>query len=82
VTHRRIDVHHHILPPGYADWLASHGLRDAGGRELPAWSVDGALELMESQGIASAVVSVSTPGVYPGATPEPDGVAGAMAREV
>lgn len=30
---RRIDVHQHIVPP-YADWLASQGVSDAGGRVL------------------------------------------------
>jgi predicted TIM-barrel fold metal-dependent hydrolase len=81
VSPRRIDVHHHILPPAYADWLASHGLREAGGRELPAWSAEEALALMESQGIASAVVSISTPGVYP-TTSVTDDVARGKAREV
>jgi hypothetical protein len=55
----RIDVHQHIVPPSYARWLALLGIRDAGGRELPAWSVDEAIALMDGHGIATAVVSVS-----------------------
>jgi hypothetical protein len=54
----RIDVHHHIFPPACADWLVSAGVRDAGGRALPPWSVEGALELMGSHGIASAVAAI------------------------
>ena len=64
-TTRRIDTHQHIVPPAYAAWLAAHGL-DAGGRAIPRWSADAALELMEGAGIASAILSVSTPGVHLG----------------
>lgn len=78
----RIDVHQHIVPPAYVAWLASAGMRDAGGRDLPAWSVDDALALMERHDVATAVVSVSTPGVHlrPGA--EHHAVARAKAREL
>ena len=78
----RIDVHHHILPPAYAEWLASNGLRDAGGRELPAWSVEETLALMDAHEIATAVVSVSTPGVQLRPTAGPDPGARSRAREV
>lgn len=60
----RIDVHQHLIPPVYGEWLAHAGIRDAGGRDLPAWSAPAALELMENHGIATAIVSISTPGVY------------------
>jgi predicted TIM-barrel fold metal-dependent hydrolase len=30
----RIDTHQHVLPPEYVAWLAGHGIRDAGGRDL------------------------------------------------
>src|SRR5512138_1984637 len=82
MARRRIDVHHHIVPPAYARWLASEGVRDAGGRELPPWSVEDALALMDQHEIATAVVSVSTPGVHlhPGA--DRNGVARTKAREV
>jgi hypothetical protein len=79
---RRIDVHQHIVPPTYASWLRSKGLCDAGGRELPAWSVEDALALMDGHDIATAILSVSTPGVH--LTPDTmrDPVARAKAREV
>jgi hypothetical protein len=61
---RRIDVHHHILPPAYTAWLRAQGIEDGGGRPLPDWSLDDTLRLMDDQDIASAVVSVSAPGVH------------------
>jgi predicted TIM-barrel fold metal-dependent hydrolase len=60
---RRIDVHQHILPPAYAAWLRAKGVHEAGGRELPAWSAGEALAVMEQHEIATAILSVSTPGV-------------------
>jgi len=74
----RVDVHQHMVPEVYARWLRSHGVEDPGGRQLPEWSPDGALDLMDRQGIATAILSVSTPGVYLG-----DGAdASRMARQV
>ena len=58
----RIDVHQHILPPFYRDALAASGIADAGGRALPEWGPDAALELMDLLGTATGIVSVSTPG--------------------
>ncbi|WP_459548580.1 amidohydrolase family protein [Nocardia sp. X0981] len=62
MPHNRIDVHQHLVPPVYRDALRKHGVATAGGREVPEWSVDSALQLMNTAGIASAVLSVSTPG--------------------
>jgi peptidoglycan/xylan/chitin deacetylase (PgdA/CDA1 family) len=59
----RIDVHQHFLPPFYAARLHEVGLHEAGGRELPAWSADEALALMDRHEIATGIVSISTPGV-------------------
>jgi len=67
MNHRRIDVHHHILPPSYVAWLRGVGVHEAGGRDLPAWSPEAALHVMDEHGIETAVVSVSTPGVRPAA---------------
>ena len=63
--HRRIDVHHHIVPPSYVAWLRGVGIHEAGGRDLPAWSPEDALRVMDEHFIETAVVSVSTPGVCP-----------------
>lgn len=74
---RRIDTHQHIVPPEYAAWLEKHGVL-AGGLPIPTWSAEGALDLMESAGIATGILSVSTPGVHLGDNAE----ARAMARSV
>jgi len=61
---RRIDVHHHIVPPEY---LATVGEKAIGApapnRQVPKWDVSTSLEAMDRNGITSAVVSVSAPGV-------------------
>jgi len=61
----RIDVHQHVLPPRYAGWLRDIGIRP-GGIDLPDWSPAAALKFMDSHGIATGVLSVSTPGVHLG----------------
>lgn len=61
---RRIDVHHHILPPEYVKAVARYGVGDAGGIAFPAWSTDAALSLMDRSGIATAVTSIAAPGVH------------------
>lgn len=76
MTPMRIDTHQHIVPPFYAAWLQRHGIRAAGGRLLPDWSEEGALDLMADAGIATGILSISTPGVHLG----DDGEAREMAR--
>ena len=58
----RVDVHQHIVPSFYRDLLTRAGIAEAGGRELPGWSAESALEVMDLLGTATAIVSVSTPG--------------------
>ena len=79
---QRIDVHQHLVPPRYASWLRAKGVQDAGGRELPAWSAEEALAVMDAHGIAKAILSVSTPGVRPEPGKRDDSEARAMAREL
>ncbi|MFF8784376.1 amidohydrolase family protein [Streptomyces sp. NPDC015125] len=64
-TRGRIDTHHHITPPDYRDWLLSRG-ESAGGLPVPPWSAGSDLAFMDSQEIATAVLSVSTPGTHLG----------------
>ncbi|MFE2069487.1 amidohydrolase family protein [Streptomyces sp. NPDC059467] len=59
---RRIDVHQHLVPGRYRDALARSGITEAGGRALPEWSPEAALELMDLLGTETAILSVSTPG--------------------
>jgi 6-methylsalicylate decarboxylase len=59
----RIDVHQHIVPPIWAETLAARGL-DSGGWAIPAWSPNTAIAMMDQQGIAVGVLSVTAPGVH------------------
>lgn len=60
---RRIDVHHHIVPADYAQLLQDKGLRP-GGIDLPTWSPERSRQVMKRNGIRTAILSVSTPGVW------------------
>lgn len=60
----RIDVHHHVLPAFYREALERIGQADSGGAQLPKWDETGALALLDATQIRTAVVSVSSPGVY------------------
>jgi 6-methylsalicylate decarboxylase len=75
----RIDVHQHLLPPHYTQWLRTRGIADAGGRALPDWSAETALAMMDDVGTATAILSLSAPGTTPA---DSDGEAVSMAREV
>lgn len=62
----RIDTHHHIIPPTYLarerDRVlgVAHALKD----QLLRWSPTAAIEEMDRNGIATAVTSISSPGVW------------------
>jgi len=58
----RIDTHHHVIPPDYRKALRKAGLVEAGGRELPEWSVETSLQAMADLDVSTAILSVSTPG--------------------
>jgi predicted TIM-barrel fold metal-dependent hydrolase len=60
----RIDTHHHIMPPEYVKAARELGVIEGGGVEFPAWSVESALAFMDQAGIATAITSVSAPGVH------------------
>ena len=57
---RRIDVHHHYVPPVHSDAMAIHR---QGGRP-PKWSIAQSLEEMDKNGIATAITSLVQPGVW------------------
>jgi 6-methylsalicylate decarboxylase len=64
---RRIDVHHHVLPPTYktrarAELIAGTGANDPS--FLFDWTPESALAQMDKFGIATAIGSISTPGVW------------------
>lgn len=58
----RIDTHHHLIPPDYRKALQKARINQAGGRALPQWNSDAALQTMAELDIATAILSVSTPG--------------------
>lgn len=60
----RIDVHHHILPPVYTSALAKIGIKSAGGTPFPYWNAQQSLDVMDRNGIATAITSISSPGIY------------------
>ena len=55
----RIDIHHHIVPPSYAAFLDSKGIRGT-----PKWSVQMSLDDMDKSGIATSVVALMQPGAF------------------
>ncbi len=64
---KRIDMHHHFLPPAYIKEEHErinfgHGAVSA--NQLLSWSPTQSLEQMDANGIATAIVSVSTPGPW------------------
>ncbi len=60
----RIDIHHHILPPEYLSSLAKIGITTVTNLPFPKWDPEHSLEVMDRQGIAIAVTSISSPGIY------------------
>lgn len=65
MTPHRIDVHHHILPPEYVRSVgdARIGPLILSGR-TPEWTPAMSIAAMDRNGIATAVTSISTPGLW------------------
>jgi predicted TIM-barrel fold metal-dependent hydrolase len=65
---RRIDVHHHFLPPAYReeirDALVASATGSPGFGLVMKWSPQMSLDAMDEFGVAAAVLSISTPGVW------------------
>lgn len=61
----RIDVHHHVIPPFYVEVLRQEGITEAvPGVSFPNWNIDDMITMLDQQGIAAAIVSISEPGIY------------------
>lgn len=60
----RIDIHHHILPPEYLKSLAKIDVITAGNVAFPIWAPEESVAIMDKLGIATAITSISSPGVY------------------
>ncbi len=62
----RIDMHHHFLPRAH---MAAEALRVEKAHAMPqqkllSWTPQQALDIMDANGIATAIASISTPGVW------------------
>jgi hypothetical protein len=62
-----IDVHHHMVPPFWFDEVRDVIAAQGGGRIVPnwlGWSPQRAVAEMDKNGVATAVLSMSTPGIW------------------
>ena len=62
-----IDVHHHLFPPRYRAETYDRLVKEVGPGMAPVsknWTPAGAIEKMDLAGVATAINSVSTPGVW------------------
>ena len=59
---RRVDFHHHFLPPAHIQAILSQ--RESG--QPPKWSPEISLEQMDKNGVATALTSLVQPGVWMG----------------
>lgn len=62
---RTIDVHAHYLPESYRAALRENGHgRPDGFPQIPAWSAEEHVAVMDRLGIATSLLSISSPGVH------------------
>ena len=61
-----IDIHHHIAPPTYKvamdRWIRQHNPQNVD--DFFAWTPQRSLDAMDRHGVAAAVTTISTPGVW------------------
>src|SRR3977135_3020413 len=55
----RIDVHSHVVPPFWAEQLDSYGGDHSGTMTPTWWSPNGAIAFMDSQSIATSILSLT-----------------------
>ena len=78
LLNQAIDVHAHYLTPTYRQACEANGQFQPDGFPLPDWNPQAALDLMDSIGVATALLSISSPGVHFG----DDTAARTLARRV
>jgi 6-methylsalicylate decarboxylase len=64
---RTVDVHHHIYPPRYLSENSEMIAKDIGGSSASRalnWSAQSAVEKMDQAGVATAINSMTSPGVW------------------
>ncbi len=57
---RRVDTHHHVVPPGYLAAVGSQKLQPV----IRNWTPARSLEDMDRAGVATAITSITTPGIW------------------
>ena len=62
----RIDTHHHIIPPAYLARARDRVIADAPAhaRNMLEWNAARAVEELDRVGIATAITSISSPGIW------------------
>src|SRR5579872_3053996 len=79
IGRRTLDVHAHYVPDEYRAWLLAAGHSQPDGfPQIPSWSAEEHLAAMDRLGIATSLLSISSPGVHLG----DGGPAGDRARQV
>ncbi len=64
-SRRVIDVHHHIVPPKYMAAHKEDQIRGGAGQPyVLAWTPQVSLDQMDAAGVATSILSVSTPGTW------------------
>ncbi|KAI0966751.1 hypothetical protein F4678DRAFT_265328 [Xylaria arbuscula] len=61
MANRRIDVHHHYVPPFYAQALTSNG-GDPSGWTIPIWTIEKDIQFCDQEKIAFSILSITAPG--------------------
>ena len=56
-----VDVHSHILPQTYIEYLAAHNALMDEGFPLPKWSAEAQLKWMDEAGVETAVLTLAAP---------------------
>ncbi|MCY1353542.1 Amidohydrolase [compost metagenome] len=69
VKQGRIDVHHHIIPPAFVAVMQAKGITKVAGAPLPGWDAEKSIDVMDANGIQTAITSLSAPGVHFGDGP-------------
>ena len=62
-----VDVHHHTVPPFWFEEVKDRIAAQGGGRIVPGWlgwSPARAIEEMDKNGVGTAILSISTPGIW------------------
>jgi len=57
---RRVDTHHHVVPPGYLAAVGSQKFQPV----IRNWTPARSLEDMDRAGVATAITSITTPGIW------------------